>query len=270
MRKFILSLPDYLQSAFIILLTVAAAFLIATFFRIFFDLDQLRANLDLITAGYEVLGTIYAILLTFTLWGVWQNFSVANDSVQAESYALLDLVHVLEASTTLNSNSVRAAALKYVNDVLKSEWPTLRSITTKSINLHAGNCSSLEMVHIIQAMQPANDREEVLYGHALSLLSNWLDARRKRLLFARGNSAKALWPLLITGALVLFCFHGLFVATTAGLWAALLFGVALVIGITFYLIFTLDSPFVGFPSIDREPFELALSVLENDKIKHVK
>jgi len=269
MRKLILLLPAYLQSSFIILLTILIAFVISSSFRIFFDLDQLHANIDLITAGYEVLGTIYAILLTFTLWGVWQSFSVANDSVQAEAYALLDLVHVLEASATLDNNSIRTAALHYVEDVLKNEWPTLRCITAKSINLHAGNCSSLGMVHMIQAMEPANDREEVLFGHALTLLSNWLDSRRKRLLLARGNSARALWPLLITGALVLFCFHGLFVATTTGLWAVLLFGVALVIGITFYLIFTLDSPFVGFPSIDPEPFELALSILKTDRAKPI-
>lgn len=263
MRKFILSLPPYLQSVFIISLTIILAFVIASFFRIFFDVGQLHANLDLIAASYEVLGTIYAILLTFTLWGVWQNFSMANESVQAEAYALLDLIHILEAAPSLNNIAIRQAALDYVELVLKDEWPVMHCITTYALNFkEVSRCASIEVMHLIQKIEPANEREQVLFGNMLTLLSNWLDARRKRLLIARGNSAKALWPLLITGAFVLFCFHGLFVATTMGIWCVLLLGASVVIGLTFYLIFTLDCPFIGFPCIDREPFELAKSILK--------
>jgi hypothetical protein len=39
----------------------------------------------------------------------------------------------------------------------------------------------------------------------------------------------------------------------------------LVIGLTFYLIFALDSPFDGSLSIDSEPFELVINILEDQK-----
>jgi hypothetical protein len=263
MRAFLLSLPTKLQSTFIVTTTIIAAFLIALALRQCFDLHELQINTDLIATVYQVLGTIYAILLTFTLWGVWQNFSNADSSVQNEAYTLLDLVHILESSATFANANFRKAALEYVELVLDHEWSSLKYITSDMINVHeASDCVSLNIIQIVQGMVPNGERENTLFGQTLTLLATWLDARRRRLLIARGNSAKALWPLLLTGAVTLFAFHGLFVAETVGIWAILLFGVALIIGLTFYLIFTLDCPFAGYPCIDPEPFKLALNILK--------
>ncbi len=210
------------------------------------------------------MGTIYAILLTFTLWGVWQYFTEAGNSVQNEAYALLDLVHMLEASheTEFNMKDLRHAALSYANMVVKEEWPRLNNFTNSCINLREKNQSgSLDIVKTVQNIQPRSPREEVIFNQTLQLLTRWLDARRTRILIARGNSARALWPLLFTGAFVLFAFHGMFVAQTILIWIMLLFGTSLVIGVTFYLIFTLDCPFSGSLSIDSEPFDLAIGIL---------
>ncbi len=266
MRSLLLSLPAKLQATVIVGSTILLAFLIANGSRFFFDTHQLEANTDLISTVYQVLGTIYAILLTFTLWGVWQNFSLANDSVQNEAYTLLDLVHMLEGVTSWEHINIRLAALTYTQLVLEKEWPTLKNMTNDYINIQEANsCESMRLVNLLQKIAPNGDRECVIFSQALTLLATWLDARRKRLLLARGNSAKALWPLLVTGAFVLFAFNGLFVAKTIGIWSALLFGVSLIIGITFYLIFILDCPFTGFTSIDPEPFEFALNVLKKSE-----
>ena len=69
--------------------------------------------------------------------------------------------------------------------------------------------------------------------------------RRARLRSAEGNTAGALWGLLIAGAFVLFAFHGMFVTHAWAVWAVLLLGFSFVLGLAFYLIFSLDSPFTG-------------------------
>jgi hypothetical protein len=262
MRAFILSLRTLFQIVFIIGTTVGLSFVTALIFSMFFDTHQLKINTDLISSVYQVLGTVYAILLTFTLWGVWQNFNVADASVQKEVYALLDLVHTVEASSDWKNINIRKAAYIYSNIVVKEEWPTLSTITNNFINTHeSSHAASVPVIQAIQEIIPANAREVTLFDQALTQLNNWLDARRTRLLIARGNKANALWPLLILGAFVLFSFHGLFVATTMGIWITLLFGFSLIIGLTFYLIFTLDCPFSGGLSIDAEPFNLAINLL---------
>ena len=170
----------------------------------------------------------------------------------------------MKLPSTWNHINIRLAALTYSEAVIKDEWPTLTHITNDFINTHANiHSKSQPVIHTVQEISPTTPREVTIFNQTLSLLNNWLDARRTRLLIARGDSAKALWPLLVTGAFVLFAFHGLFVAQTMGIWASLLFGFALIIGLTFYLIFTLDCPFAGVLSIDTEPFMMAVHVLRS-------
>ena len=264
MRAFLLSLSVKYQMLFVVGVTVCSAFLIASICSMFFDEHQLVANTDLISSIYQVMGTIYAILLTFTLWGIWQNYTAADLSVQQEGYALVDLVHTLNASPIWQKLNIRNDALTYLSLVIEQEWPFLKNMTNSFINFHEDTHSAaLTILQTVQNIAPTSERETAIFSHALTLLSNWLDARRTRLLSARGNSAKALWPLLFTGSIVLFCFHGLFIANTIGIWVMLLLGISLVIGLTFYLIFTLDTPFSGSPSIDPEPFVLAVNILKN-------
>ncbi|MEO8401147.1 MAG: hypothetical protein ABI597_05030 [Gammaproteobacteria bacterium] len=266
MRLFILSLSGKFQVIFIIGLTIILAFMMAIICGLFFDTHQLVTNTELISAVYQVMGTIYAILLTFTLWGVWQNFIEADSSVQNESYALLDLVHIIESSSTWKNSNIRAAAITYLKLVLEQEWSTLKNLTSAMINTREHGCTSaMHVINAVQTITPDTKKDDVLFGQAFTFLSRWLDARRTRILIARGDSAKALWPLLLTGSFVLFAFHGLFVAKTIGIWTTLLFGTSLVIGVTFYLIFTLDCPFEGSISIDSEPFTLAINILEQVK-----
>jgi hypothetical protein len=263
MRSFILSLRSTYQIILVVGATIASAFLAAVLCGMCFDAHQLAANIELSSSVYQVLGTVYAILLTFTLWGVWQNFNVANSSVQSEAYALLNLVHIVEASPSWNYINIRQAALGYFKLVVEQEWSTLKNLTSESINAHEQHHAlSLDVVKVVQGIAPKDERELAIFSQTLSLLNSWLDARRTRILIARGDSAKALWPLLICGALVLFAFHGLFVAKTVGIWISLLAGFSLIIGLTFYLIFTLDCPFAGGLSIDSEPFRLGINILK--------
>lgn len=266
MRTFLLSLSDKTQATFIIGSTLILAFLSASVCSLFFDVHQLITNTDLISSVYQVMGTVYAILLTFTLWGVWQNFIEAGNSVQNEANALLDLVHTLEASSGKNSH-LRKTILTYTTYVVEKEWSTLKNFTSTIVNIRERNHSaSMEIVKVVQAMTPKNEKEIIIFDKLLDLLANWLNARRARILIARGNSVKALWPVLLIGAIVLFAFNGLFVAKTLGIWSALLFGISLVIGVTFYLIFSLDCPFSGSLSIDSEPFSLTIDLLQDREI----
>jgi hypothetical protein len=262
MRSVLLSLPAKLQIITVVGVTMIVAFIVAGLSGAFFELAQLKTNTDLISSVYEVMGTVYAILLTFTLWGVWQSYTETDAAVQNETFALLDLVHIVETSTQWTNLHIREIALTYVRGVINKEWGSMKNITNSVINIREHSQSPcMKIVHAIQSIQPDAGKDLTVFSHALTLLASWLDARRSRLLMARGNKANALWPLLLVGAIVLFSFHGLFVTETVGIWIILLTGISLVIGLTFYLIFTLDCPFAGSPSIDSEPFQLAVELL---------
>lgn len=254
-RPFLLSLPEKLQVVVIVGATVAAAFAAALAARALFDLHQLVADTGLTSVVFEVLGTIYAILLAFVVSGIWQNFSAAVASVHTEADALLDLVHIFDAFPSEHTKKVRTVAVSYATEVI-AEWQELAGVARGAVAPQDLSYEAAEaLMRSVQFLKPANAWETAVFEQALVMQNNWLDGRRKRLQSAAGGSAAALWPLLIAGALVLFAFHGLLVARSPEVWTALLLGLSSVVGLSFYLIFSLDSPFTGSLSAHVSPFQ---------------
>ena len=254
MRAFILSLPAKLQPVVIIGSTVVAAFVVSLITRACFNAPQLVLDSTWTIAVYGTLGTLYSVLIAFVVTGVWQSFSAAETAVNNEANALTDVVFLIRYISAAKTVHIRESARSYVASVVE-RWDLLERATRENKPVEDINiASSNALVDAILAVKPQGDRELELYAQALDLTAIWLDARRNRLRSAKGNTAGALWGLLIAGAFVLFAFHGLFVTHAWAVWAVLLLGFSLIVGLSFYLIFSLDSPFSGRISAGPEPF----------------
>lgn len=265
MTQWMKLLNDRMYFLIIFISTILSAFIVAFLVHFLFESIAFDRDLELVGTIYQVVGTLYAVLLAFTLIGVWNNFSKAEWAVQTEAFALLDLVQITEASS-FHWKDIRNVALEYLNIVVTEEWPTLRKLTQNVVVLHEiSRVASVKIVHLIQQIEPTNARETAIFNQGLSLLSAWLDARRIRILSAKGNTAKPFWPLLLIGAIFLFSFHGLFVASSNSLWITLLLGMAVIVALAFYLVFSLDTPFSGALSVDSGPFQWAISSLKTYK-----
>ena len=229
---------------------------------LFFSDQQLALDNGLTTSVYGTLGTTYAVLIAFVVSGVWQSFSDAGQAVKSEANALTDLTFVIGSFSAEKTRSIRESAKAYAQGVVE-RWDLLAlaardNVPTEEINLD----TSSALVAAILSIRPEDAREGELYGQALDLMGIWLDARRSRLRSAEGNTAGALWGLLIAGAFVLFAFHGMFVTHAWAVWAVLLLGFSFVLGLAFYLIFSLDSPFTGKLSAGPAPFLWLLKEFE--------
>ncbi|MGA2905483.1 MAG: hypothetical protein ABSD98_16780 [Candidatus Korobacteraceae bacterium] len=254
MRSYILSLPPKMQPVVIIASTVAAAFVVSFLSRMFFGEQRLTLDNSLTTSVYGTLGTTYAVLIAFVVSGVWQSFSDAGDSVKREANALSDLTLVVCSFPAEKSKAPRESIKAYVQGVIE-RWDSLVRVPRDDMRAEEINLdTSRALAAAILAIRPGDAREIELYGQALGLLGVWLDARRSRLRSAEGNTAGALWGLLFAGALVLFAFHGMFVAHAWAVWAVLLLGFSFIVGLAFYLIFSLDNPFTGKLSAKPAPF----------------
>jgi hypothetical protein len=262
MRSYILSLPAKMQPVVIVGSTVGAAFAVSFLTRMFFSEQELALDNGLTTSVYGTLGTTYAVLIAFVVSGVWQSFSDACNAVKSEANALTDLTFVISSFSGEKTRRICDSAKAYVQSVI-DRWDSLAraacdNLPTEEISLD----TSSALVAAILAIRPEDDRDVELYGQALDLMGIWLDARRSRLRGAEGNTAGALWGLLIAGAFVLFAFHGMFAAHAWAVWAVLLLGFSFVLGLAFYLIFSLDSPFTGQLSAGPGPFLWLLKEFE--------
>jgi hypothetical protein len=262
MRPYILSLPARLQPVVIVGATVGAAFVVSFLTRMFFSDQQLALDNGLTTSVYGTLGTTYAVLIAFVVSGVWQSFSEAGQAVKREANALTDLTFLVGSFSAEKTRQIRESARAYAKGVVE-RWDLLALVARDSVPAEEINLdTSSALVAAILTIKPEDAREVELYGQTLDLMGIWLDARRARLRSAEGNTAGALWGLLIAGAFVLFAFHGMFVTHAWAVWAVLLFGFSFVLGLSFYLIFSLDSPFTGKLSAGPAPFLWLLKEFE--------
>ena len=213
MRSFILSFPPKYQLFVIVACTILFAFVSSGIIYFCFNTNDLISKAGLITSVYTVLGTIYAVFVAFSISGVWQNYCASEIAVTTEAAALMDLVHMVKASVTEKAAAIRALAIDYITQVMAKEWSMLAK--GNSDLLMSPNAStfalSMQLIHEIQTIQPVDARDNVIFTHALTLLTKWLDARRTRIMISKGNIAKSHWPLLIVGAFILFAFHGMFI-----------------------------------------------------------
>ena len=262
MRSFILSLPVALRRPVIVGLTVVAAFVVALATRACLNAEQLALDSTWVTTVYGTLGTLYSVLLAFVVAGVWQSFSSAEGAISIEANALTDLVFMIRNISTGEPAQVRESSRSYATAVV-GQWNSVALAASENRSVEEINmAASHALLKAILDVKPNDERELELYSQALNLTGVWLDARRNRLRGAQGNTASELWALLIAGAFVLFAFHGMFVTHTWVVWGVLLVGFSFIVGLSFFLIFSLDNPSSCRMSAGPEPFEWLLQNFE--------
>jgi hypothetical protein len=220
--------------------------------RFFVPAAWLRANNEVAGNYLQTLGTIYAVLLAFVVFVVWQQQNDVRGAVEAEANELSDLhrtVQVLPGTEQLQN-----LLQTYENIVVVMEWDAL---ATGERSNEAERVLE-EAWQSLQRVEPRNRREEALYTEALARFNDLSDARSHRVHCSLLRLPPSLWVLLLTngglvvGSMWLFGLesllaHALMTAALAGSIAFILFLVA-----------DLDNPFWGSWRISPEAFRRAL------------
>ena len=209
----------------------------------------LHANNEVAGNYLQTLGTIYAVLLAFVVFVVWQQHNDTRCAVEAEANELSDFARTIQALP--GTQRVRDCAQAYRRLVVEDEWEAMAR----------GSCSDQAqktLDHLWQALlevEAHNPREQALYEEALARFNDLSDARSLRLYRGLLRLPLSLWLLLLTnGGLVVgsmwifglesFSAHALMTVALAGSIAFILFLVA-----------DLDNPFWGSWRVGPEAFQ---------------
>ena len=219
----------------------------------------LHANNEVAGSYLQTVGTIYAVLLAFVVFVVWQQHNDTRSAVKKEANELSDLYRVVRALP--GTQRVQDCVQAYGRLVVDEEWAAM-----------AGGSSSkkaeqaLEGIwQALQGVEPRSGREEALYAEALARFNDLGDARSERLHCSLLRLPPSLWVLLLTnGGLVVgsmwifglesFSAHALMTLALSGSIAFILFLVA-----------DLDNPFWGSWRVRPDPFERTLRLRGEDK-----
>ncbi len=202
-------------------------------------------------------GTVLAVLLTFMVVTVWQEYDNAAQGANEEAAELSDLYHESYALPAQFGTSLRVKVLSYIHLVIREEWPLMKI----GLESHTAENLARKIVDTVQSYPPTTMGQQTAQADALDHAHNFLDQRRARL-FNNGESVPGLvWAMMIFVAAITISFSYFFRVANAHAHLLMILALASVVGATFLMIAELDLPFRGPLQVAPSGFSHALQRL---------
>lgn len=205
------------------------------------------ADRDVLGNYLQLIGGIYAVVIGFVIFVVWNQYNEGTRAIEQEAGRLAALARL---SAFLHDNAhgklIRERIGEYTRSILSAPG------THHDLQPWRG------LVRAIRSTPADNAREAVVYGDFLEQLDRLTTLRNERHSILRARIPWILWDMLVFATIVTllpFCVlsvesslvDSLIVGSTAGSLAFLLL-----------VVHDLDDPFVGVFNLSFEPFERLL------------
>ncbi|MCC7164364.1 MAG: DUF4239 domain-containing protein [Anaerolineae bacterium] len=257
-HDFLNSLPNIPLAIAILLISALVGAGMVYLFRRLLDQQMLKEHNDLIGAIYNMVGVVYAVMMAFAVFIVWEQFDVTKTAVEQEANALVSLHGIGRALPPDAGRVLKADVENYGRVVAGDEWDQMALARSSDKSAQALQ----QMTRFERDFYPATDREAVLYDQAVEHIASLNSFRRLRLQASRGQIPPPMWVLLIGGGMFMLGFTAMFGANNARLHAALAAVLAAALGFTLFIILALDTPYTGSFRITPDPFQAALATFE--------
>ncbi len=242
-------------------ISVAAAVTVAVggllLFRRFVPIDILASHHDMTGAKFQVIGTIYAVLLAFVVVTVWQQYYSVATTVEIEASKILDLYRDAAEFPEPVQTAMREQLRTYAQTVVDEEWDTMGRGHESA---HARD-EFQKLWAVYRQLPVRNLRELAAQNETMRRMSELGENRQLRLLRARSRVPTVLWTAVVLGAVATIGFSYFFGARSLGLQAIMVAIFTAAIALFFYVIAALDTPFSGAGWISPRPFTRALHTM---------
>ncbi|MBC5824622.1 MAG: DUF4239 domain-containing protein [Candidatus Eremiobacteraeota bacterium] len=209
----------------------------------------------------SIIGTAYAVLLSFMVVVVWQQYNASDETASAEAGAIADLHHLSEGLPAPLSAGLKEELDEYIRVMIGQEWPAMKRGNWSS----RAQALSRIMARQIIAFQPKNAAQQSVQQQALSVLRTMLDARRQRLHDNETGIPRILWWTLCAAGAVTVAFSYLFGLENMKIQLIMTAALATTISLTFVLIAELDYPFRGDTAVSPHSWYQIQRQLDSDR-----
>jgi hypothetical protein len=220
--------------------------------------DVLARHNDVAGFIYSVIGVVYAVLLGFTAIIVWEQFRKAQEDVEQEANALVDLYRDAQVFPDDVRDQIGERLRDYARLVVEEEWPAMAAGKSSAQTWDAYNL----LWRAYHEFEPHDDHQRTWYVESVQRLNQLGDQRRTRLLALRAGIPTVMWGVLLGAGAITIAFSLFFGTHNARAQGFMTAALALTIGIVLLSILALEQPFAGITRIGPEAFEQAQEILE--------
>jgi hypothetical protein len=243
----------------------ALAALSLMFVRRRFARREQKQNNDFAGPVLATLGTILAVMLSFMVVTVWQQYDQSAGIVQTEADQISDLYHEVGVFPQPLRDVVRRSIQRYVAIVVGQEWPLMR-LGEFSPQAHR---AAADVERLIQNYEPTTIAEQNAQADALHHTHGFMDARGDRLFQNRRSVPLLLWIMMFFVAAVTLGSSYFFYVPDARAHIVMTAALAAVIGAIFVVIAELDLPFRGDLQIPPTAFGHDYATFADDPVPSV-
>jgi hypothetical protein len=198
----------------------------------------------------QLLGNIYAVLLAFTIFVIWGQFTEVENCVIRECNSFDELLRFSRYLNADDAANIRRAVKAYRGQVLDYEWPALgdghRDKRTEEL--------FAQVIHAVVETKPRNEAEQALLARLLDMAQKIGDRRDERVAKSLTRIPPTLAALVnvVAAMLVLSIFAYPFRYWVTG---ALCFTLtACVIWLANLVMMDTDNPLKGIWNVTPRPF----------------
>jgi uncharacterized membrane protein YraQ (UPF0718 family) len=209
---------------------------------------------------YAVLGVVYAVLLGFVTFAVWEDFEAAKITTHNEANELAELFWLAQELPEPEREHLQELTYSYAKVVIDEEW----SLMEQGHESPRAEALAAEMRSSIYALESDTDTERVLYDEGLDRVRDLVNQRRLRLLEAGEGIPYILRGVLVVGGIIVVSFTYLFGLENTRSHTLMIAALAAVVSLVLLTIYALDRPFGGITRVDSDAFELVLKTIERN------
>jgi hypothetical protein len=218
------------------------------------DVHLRHKDTETVGLTYAIVAVVYAVLIAFIVVDVFETFAKGDEIATAEANKLSNLMLDSAGLPPPMGEAVRADLDKYIDIVVKSEWPSQQKGKLGDAVFEPGWTALAHLSTRLAVFEPATMGQNVNKSEMLHVMNELIKARRSRILAAGEHLPDVVWQILLLAGAVAVGYTYLFGTHSFGIHLAITGLIAATISLVFVLIIALDYPFRGEVSVGDEAF----------------
>ena len=143
------------------------------------------------------LGTIFGLLVVFTIFQVWGDFDHARLAVDREASALRTVVLLATSFPSGQEAQIRNLVRRHIDEAVATEWSEM---ATQSASLNVAPSALAELLRFTLSLPVQIQGQIVAQREIVAALENAMDARRERINLSQSTVNWVKWTCMFAQA----------------------------------------------------------------------
>jgi len=249
-----------LNNTLIILACIGAAILFLFLVTRSSTAPSRKESNDFTGAVVAVIGTTYAVILAFTLAGVWNMFQQAQSNEEQEANSLVNVYRIASQLQDPNAKAIQNLCVRYADNALNREWPAMANY-----QMPPEGGQMINQFWALAGQAQAHAQPDAIAAYQLmEELRGLTQCRRIRAMQGREALPVILWAVLIAGGIVTVASACFFGVPSFRFHLLQVFMLSFLISLVLVAIADVDRPYQGAVRVDPEGFRFAVQTLHGE------